>query len=134
MLKLSKFNKTKIRKLLFILSLIVFFACSKDSGSSSEIADVAPVIQYKLTVSAQSGGSVNNEGGSYVQGSAFSVTATPDSDYEFTGWTGIASSENPLSINVSSNLTLQANFKKKSYPLTVTVSYTHLTLPTKRIV
>ena len=122
MLKLSKFNKTKIRKLLFILSLIVFFACSKDSGSSSEIADVAPVIQYKLTVSAQSGGSVNNEGGSYVQGSAFSVTATPDSDYEFTGWTGIASSENPLSINVSSNLTLQANFKKKSYPLTVNIS------------
>ena len=104
------------------MSLIVFFACSKDSSSSSEIPEVAPVIQYTLTVSAQSGGSVNNEGGSYIEGSAFSVTATPDSDYEFTGWTGIESSENPLSINVNSNLTLQANFKKKTYPLTVNIS------------
>ena len=122
MLKLNKFNISKIRKLLFILSLIVFFSCSKDSSSSSEITQAPPVIQYTLTVSAQSGGSVNNEGGSYVQGSTFSVTATPDSNYEFTGWTGIESSENPLSINVNSNLTLQANFKKKTYPLTVNIS------------
>ena len=122
MLKLSKFNISKIRKLLFILSLIVFFSCSKDSSSSSEITQAPPVIQYTLTVSAQSGGSVNNEGGSYVQGSTFSVTATPDSNYEFTGWTGIESSENPLSINVNSNLNLQANFKKKTYPLTVNIS------------
>ena len=122
MLKLNKFNISKIRKLLFILSLIVFFSCSKDSSSSSEITQAPPVIQYTLTVSAQSGGSVSNEGGSYVQGSTFSVTATPDSNYEFTGWTGIESSENPLSINVNSNLTLQANFKKKTYPLTVNIS------------
>ena len=122
MFKLNKFNISKIRKLLFILSLIVFFSCSKDSSSSSEITQAPPVIQYTLTVSAQSGGSVSNEGGSYVQGSTFSVTATPDSNYEFTGWTGIESSENPLSINVNSNLTLQANFKKKTYPLTVNIS------------
>ncbi len=122
LLKLNISNNSKIRKLLLILSSIVFFSCSKDSSSSNEITQAPPVIQYTLTVSAQSGGSVNNEGGSYVQGSTFSVTATPDSDYEFTGWTGIESSENPLSISVNSNLTLQANFKKKTYPLTVNIS------------
>ena len=122
MFKLIKLNNSKIRKLLLILSLIVFIACSKDSSSSIEITQAPPVIQYTLSVSAQSGGTVNNEGGSYVQGSTFSVTATPDSDYEFTGWTGIESSENPLSISVNSNLTLQANFKKKTYPLTVNIA------------
>ena len=67
---------------------------------------------FTLTVTAGEGGSVSG-GGEYDEGTEVTITATPDEGYEFMGW-----SDGKLNITNTFN----------------TVSYTHLTLPTKRIV
>ena len=54
------------------------------------------------------------------------VTAVPESGYEFIGWTGdYTGSANPLTItNVTSNMTITANFREKSTVVTRTVRFT----------
>ena len=48
------------------------------------------------------------------------ILAQPSNPYAFTGWTGsILSNENPLTVTVTKNLDLTANFLIKNYPLTV---------------
>lgn len=48
------------------------------------------------------------------------ILAQPSKPYAFTGWTGsISSNENPLTVTVTENIDLTANFFIKNYPLTV---------------
>ena len=74
-----------------------------------------------LTVppSAAEGGSVNTTGGTYQSGDSVQVTATPNDEYVFSGWSN-GSTDNPLTVVVSSNQTLSANFIKVTYSLTTT--------------
>lgn len=78
------------------------------------------IIKFSITFSSGSGGSVSIPGGSYETGTNVSVTATPDSEYVFVNWSN-GSTQNPLSVTVTSNQTLTANFEKRKYPLTMTV-------------
>ena len=80
-----------------------------------------PVISYTLTVSSGTGGSVSSNGGSYNQGQSVSITATPNPEYVFVNWSN-GSTDNPLSITVNSNQTVTANFEKRKYPLTVSIT------------
>ena len=74
--------------------------CTKDAF---EEEGEAPVVLYELVVSPVEGGSVNTSGGSFESGSSVSITATPESEYLFVGWTGTESTDNPLTITVNSN-------------------------------
>ena len=56
----------------------------------------APV-SYTITISAGAGGSVSSSGGSYEAGTQLNITATPDGEYVFSGWSNGATA-NPLSI------------------------------------
>lgn len=48
------------------------------------------------------------------------ILAQPSNPYAFTGWTGsISSNQNPLTVTVTENIDLTANFLIKNYPLTV---------------
>ena len=51
-----------------------------------------------------------------IAGTTIEVEAQPDQGYEFTGWTSslgqFPSSQNPLSITLNENTTLQANFSQ----------------------
>ena len=48
------------------------------------------------------------------------ILAQPSNQYAFTGWTGsISSNQNPLTVTVTENIDLTANFLIKNYPLTV---------------
>ena len=105
----------------YLILFIFLFSCSKDSGGSSAIEATPPVVKYTISSSAQTGGSVSSTGGSFIVGQVITITATAEKDYQFTGWTGVDSSENPLTITVNSNQTIQANFKKKKYPLTINI-------------
>ena len=105
----------------YLILFIILLSCSKDSGGSSAIEATPPVVKYTISSSAQTGGSVSSTGGSFIVGQVITITATAEKDYQFTGWTGIDSSENPLTITVNSNQTIQANFKKKKYPLTINI-------------
>ncbi|MDA8923788.1 VCBS repeat-containing protein [Flavobacteriaceae bacterium] len=103
----------------FILSsfiLLSILSCGKESPVVTD-----PVISFTLTVTSGVGGSVSSPGGSYTQGKSTSVTATPDPEYVFVNWSN-GSTDNPLSITVNSNQTVTANFEKRKYPLTVSIT------------
>ena len=103
-----------IFKTLFVLLLV---SCSKDSPVETPTPQI---IKYTLSFSSGSGGSVSIPGGSYETGSSVSVSATPDSEYVFIDWSN-GSTQNPLSVTVTSNQTLTANFEKRKYPLTMNI-------------
>ena len=83
--------------------------------------DVHDIMSESFSRSPMFNGSISSTGGSFTAGQEFTVTATAEKDYQFTGWTGVDSNENPLTITVNSNQTIQANFKKKKYPLTINI-------------
>jgi len=103
----------------FILSLLVVFSILSCGKESPVVAD--PVISFTLTVTSGVGGGVSSPGGSYTQGKSVSITATPDPEYVFVNWSN-GSTDNPLSVTVNSNQTVTANFEKRKYPLTVSIT------------
>ena len=106
----SIMNMKKIVLLFFSLALTV--NCSPDP----EI----PV--YTLTVIAGDGGTVSQMGGSFEEGTSVTITATPNPEYEFTGWSGGASgTDNPLTLVMTTDKSITASFAKKKYALTVDV-------------
>ncbi len=104
-----------------VLSFILIYGCSTEEEES-----VAPVVQtpqpepepdpveYSLTVSATSGGTVSSEGGTYEEGTEVTITATPAEGYEFVGWEGSDSTNETLTITLNSNQTIQAQFELNS--------------------
>ena len=106
-----------MKKILFgILSIIILITCTKDAF---EQETEAPAVFFSVQASSSTGGSIDNAGGSVESGSTITITATPEAEYIFTGWTGTSSSENPLTITVNSDLTITANFEKRKYPLII---------------
>lgn len=93
--------------LLFVLFL--FIQCNKeDNGNATK---------YTLNLVPSTGGVVTGEG-EFAEGSVVRVTAQPDSEYVFSGWSN-GSTSNPLEVTMSRNLTLTAFFTKKNYALTI---------------
>jgi acid phosphatase type 7 len=69
--------------------------------------------QYTLAINASSGGSVSKspDQASYASGTSVTLTATPASGYQFTGWGGDASgTQNPLTLAMNANKSISANF------------------------
>lgn len=80
----------------------------------------AVVCQYNLTVSASANGSVDDVSGIYDKDTELSITATPETGYGFSGWTGdIESTDNPLDVTIDEDIEITANF---SYLYTLTAS------------
>ena len=73
---------------------------------------------YIVTFSGSTGGSVSNMGGEYDEGTTVSVSAQPETGYEFIGWSD-GSSQNPRTISVSENLNLTALFGKQQFSVSV---------------
>ena len=103
----------------FILSSLIMLSILSCGKESPVVTD--PVISFTLTVTSGVGGSVSSPGGSYTQGKSVSITATPDPEYVFVNWSN-GSTDNPLSVTVNSNQTVTANFEKRKYPLTVSIT------------
>lgn len=81
-----------------------------------------PLAQYTLTMNAGTGGTVSN-GGTYTAGTVVTVTATPDSQHVFSGWTGDATgSANPISVTMDRDKSVQAVFALKTFTLTTTAT------------
>lgn len=67
-------------------------------------------------------GSVSG-GGSYNHGSTATLTASPNTGYHFTGWSGDAGgSANPTTLTVDANKNVTANFAINTYTVTTVVS------------
>jgi len=71
---------------------------------------------YTLTIDAGTGGTTDPAQGTYTYdgGTDVNVTATPYTDYRFSGWTGDAPSghenDNPVTITMDGNKSITANF------------------------
>ncbi len=88
-------------------------------------------IQYTLTVNTSGSGSVTLDpsGGTYNDGTMVTLTATPDSGWQFNSWSGdLSGSNNPETITMDANKTVTATFTEISgpqqYTLTVNISGT----------
>ncbi len=97
----------KIKNLVPFLVIIIFISCSESSDDES--SSTTDSVTYSVEISAASGGTVDNSGGSFDSGSTLTVMATPNSGYAFINWSD-GTTDNPKELNVNSNLTLTANF------------------------
>ncbi|UCH98232.1 MAG: PKD domain-containing protein, partial [Candidatus Aminicenantes bacterium] len=81
--------------------------------------------QYTLTTNTVGNGSIdlNPAGGTYCEGTVVTLTAIPDANWEFTGWSGdLTGSNNPETITMNSNKSVTATFTyvpPPQYTLTV---------------
>jgi len=78
-----------------------------------------PVQTYTLAATATAGGivQVSPSGSVFEAGQTVQITARPDAGYAFSGWSGdVDSSDNPLVVTMSSNLTITARFLTKPAP------------------
>ena len=112
-----------MKKLLYpfafaLTTFLILYSCSAEEEDTTPPPSV--VAKYSVQIESSSGGSVNNSGGEFSKGTTITVTATPESEYVFSGWSN-GSLENPITIEINSNLTLTANFEKRKYPLTINI-------------
>ncbi|GAA4431165.1 hypothetical protein GCM10023188_18470 [Pontibacter saemangeumensis] len=85
------------------------------SVTNNAIVSAIEVMPTTYTLTANTAGSgviaVNPNQQSYASGKVVTLTATPASGYQFTGWSGDATGTiNPLSVTMNSNKTIMANF------------------------
>ena len=106
-----------MKKILFTpILLLVLFSCSPDEETpapTNTVQTTTPetvVVQYTLTVTASEGGSVT-DGGTFDDGTEVVITASPIDGYRFTGWEGNSSTNESLTVTLSSNQTLNALFE-----------------------
>lgn len=107
---------------------------SYDNNSSQSFGQLWEIQTYSytagstqggtLTVSANTGGTVSSSNGTYGAGAVVIITATPNSDYEFTRWSdNVTTVEDTASANTTvtmrSNYTISANFQSTIRTLTV---------------
>lgn len=92
-------------------------------SATSAITVVAPPpVQYSFVTTAGSGGTVS-PGGTYNAGTVVTVSATPDSTHDFTGWSGdAAGTSNPVGLTLDRNKSVQANFALKLFGLTTSAT------------
>ncbi len=77
---------------------------------------------YQLTINTNGEGSVDRSSGEFPSGS-YTLTATPETGYEFAGWSGdIASTDNPLTVALTADISITANFAIKQFTLTMSDS------------
>ena len=106
-------SKLFFRLLTIVSCIFIYLNCTKDSD-----------VQYDLKISVlpSEGGTVSPISGVYKDGQLTSITAKPSPEFIFTGWSGdVNSSENPLSLVMTSNKNIIANFEKRKYTLSIIV-------------
>ena len=95
------------------------------SGGQPSSADYyRPITTYTLAISAGTGGTVNTAvNGTYNAGTTPTITATPNTGYTFSSWSGggNCSGTSSHTILMNANQTCTANFTPISYTLTLIV-------------
>ena len=110
-----KTNLDKLNKGLLLIGIcLLAYNCNKADDNSPKIPQ-----KYTLSVSASEGGNVSTTGGVFNENTSVSITASPAQGYELSSWTGTSLTGNSISVKVTSNQTIIANFVRSKYTLTV---------------
>ena len=99
----------------FVVTLFIL-GCSNDEVEEQ-------IQKFTIEITSSNGGSVSSSGGSFIEGSSFSVTATPNNGFSFVQWSN-GSTSNPLELTVNSNQTIQAIFEENKVLYTLNVTTT----------
>lgn len=98
---------------LILLVIISVISCSTKS---------TPSYQLTTSVTPAEGGSVSPASGEWDEGEEVELTATANQGWMFDGWEGDQTgSQNPVTITMSSDMSVTARFMKRLYPLTINV-------------
>lgn len=115
--KLIQFQTTSAVK----FRLVILSAEANPAISEFEVynSSSTPGTSYQLSTSVIGQGSVSPASGTFAEGEAVSLTATPASGWQFSGWSGDASgTSNPLSLSMDANKNITATFTQTSTPPT----------------
>jgi ribosome-associated toxin RatA of RatAB toxin-antitoxin module len=77
---------------------------------------------YTLTYTAGTGGTISGQSPQTVEpgGSGTEVTAVPNAGYDFVGWSDGVMTPNRTDTDVTADISVQANFVKRTYTITAT--------------
>ena len=93
-----------------LCSLVLFINCGEEDDANAIEANSKATLN--VTASPTEGGSISPQGGTYDAGTTVEVTATANTDYSFTNWTGdFEGSSNPVTLTMLTDQTLTANFE-----------------------
>ena len=98
------------------------------AGKTFTVTQASPPCTYTLSVSTSPPGggtvTINPQKSTYCAGDVVTLTATPNSEYEFNSWSGDASgSANPMTLTMNSNKSVTANFATTcTYALSVSTN------------
>lgn len=100
------------------LLLVLFLAVScQNSGNNT-----TETFTLESTITPANAGTVSPSGGSFDSGEQFQITATPNNSFVFKEWNGdLSGSDNPASITITKNMSINALFEQLTYPLTVDI-------------
>jgi uncharacterized repeat protein (TIGR02543 family) len=104
-----------MKKLILFLFFLFVISCTKD---------IEEPVMFTLTstVNPAEGGSVSPANGQYESGDVATISATPAAEYVFEKWTGGATgTSSSISLTMTGNKSVVANFIKKQYPLTIEI-------------
>ena len=96
-------ERYSLKLLPFLFGFILIFRCSKEISENG-------TVNFTLDVSAEEGGTVSNQGGTFTQGTTITIAAVPNDGYEFVGWEGSNEIENEITVLINSNIKLRALF------------------------
>ena len=85
---------------------------TSDNSTDTSSDNNSETVKFNLTVTAGEGGTISTQGGTYNQGTEVSIIATGNEGYEFLGWEGSDETSSTITITITTNLSLQANFKQ----------------------
>ncbi len=93
------------------------------NAAKSVTANFTAIPTYTLSTNATAGGTIAPGSGSYISGAVVTVTATANSGFVFSGWSGdLSGSTNPTTITMNAAKSVTANFTAITYTLTTTAS------------
>ncbi len=73
--------------------------------------------EHYLTMNAGAGGTVTPQSGWRAAGAQVQISATPNSGFQFTGWTGgYTGTNNPATVTISNPISVTANFSPQTFP------------------
>ena len=89
-------------------------------GYPSDPYKVKIVRHFDVNLSAGAGGSIDVQGGRIAEGTELTITAAPAEGYHFLQWSD-GTTDNPRTVVVDNNITLDAEFEVNIYKLTYKV-------------